>query len=194
MSRVERSEITEKSEKRRLFARPEGELMWQGRLLVYVGTAILTITLIMCIFLMLPKFLGLKTYLVASGSMEPTIPVGSMIFSREVNPANLVEGDVIVFLKAEEDNVPITHRVLENDKDAKTIVTKGDHNPDLDPMPIQYNNVIGKVVWHTPAIGALTAPLTRPVGKLVMLLIVLERSLVTEVGSRLKKHRKKPTH
>ena len=199
MSRVDRNENTHKAPTSRKltdniksrFGREESDLTWQGRVLVSVGTAILALTLIMYIFLMMPKFLGLKTYLVASGSMEPTIPVGSMIFSREVNPANLAEGDIIVFLKAEEDNVPITHRVLSNDKDAKTIVTKGDHNPDLDPMPIQYNNVIGKVVWHTPAIGALTAPLTRPVGKLVMLLIVLEGFLFTEVGSRLKKHRKR---
>lgn len=162
-------------------------LTWQGRLLVYVGTVILALTLILCLFLMLPKFLGIKNYLVASGSMEPTIPVGSMIYSKEVNPVNISEGDIIVFLKAEEDNVPITHRVLSNDPDAKILVTKGDANASLDPMPIQYNNVIGKVIWHTPALGALTAPLTKVTGKAVMLLIVIEGFLFTEVGSRLRK-------
>ena len=193
MSRVDRNgeSYGKGTERKKRFGRPDGELLWQGKLLLSVGTAILGLTLILCIFLMLPKFLGIKTYLVASGSMEPTIPIGSMIFSREVNPANLAEGDVIVFLKAEEDNVPITHRVLSNDKDAKTIITKGDHNPDLDPMPIQYNNVIGKVIWHTPVLGVLGAPLTKPIGKIVMLLIVLEGFLFTEVGSRLTKHRKK---
>ena len=147
----------------------KNELTWQGKLLLSVGTAILALTLILCLFLMLPKFLGIKNYLVASGSMEPTIPIGSMIYSKEVNPVNLKEGDIVVFLKAEEDNVPITHRVLDNDEDAKTLITKGDHNVNSDPMPVLYNNVIGKVIWHTPALGVLTLPLTKLSGKLVML-------------------------
>lgn len=171
----------------KVIGKGDSNLTWQGKLLLGVGTAILGITLILCIFLMMPKFLGIKTYLVASGSMEPTIPVGSMIYCKEVNPVNLNEDDIIVFFKDEDDSVPITHRVISNDSDAKTIVTKGDANPDLDPIPIQYNNVIGKVIWHTPALGVLTAPLTKPLGKALMLLIVLEGFLFAEVGSRMRK-------
>ena len=165
----------------------EGELTAQGKLLLGVGTAILAVTLIMCVFLMLPSFLGIKTYLVASGSMEPTIPVGSMIYAKEVNPVNLEVDDIIVFLKKEADNVPITHRVVSNDKDAKTIITKGVNNANADPNPIQYNNVIGRVIWHTPGLGILTGPLSKPIGKMVMILIVFEGFLFTEIGSRMRK-------
>lgn len=167
------------------------KLTRRGRILTSVGTVILALSLIFCVMLILPRVLGFKTYLVASGSMVPTIPVGSMIYAREVNPVNLETDDVIVFFKDNDQDVPITHRVIENNVDSRSIITKGDANANPDRSPIQYNNVVGKVVWHVPVLGLMALPLTKPLGKAIAVLLVLEGFLFTEVGGRMRKKQPK---
>lgn len=44
-----------------------------------------------------PKIMGYQTYDVLTGSMEPELPVGSLILVETVDPALLVEGDIITF-------------------------------------------------------------------------------------------------
>ena len=45
-----------------------------------LGTAILIFIILICIPFTIPKFLGGQIYTVISGSMEPEIPVGSLVY------------------------------------------------------------------------------------------------------------------
>ena len=108
-----------------------------------------------------PRLAGIKTYVVISGSMEPAIPVGNMVYSKEVDPATLETGDVIVFYSSNAlqggtdagDVIPITNRVVSNDIAAQEITTKGDANEQNDISKVIYMNVEGKVIFHVPHLG-----------------------------------------
>ena len=114
-----------------------------------------------CLILVIPKLAGYDAYVVVSGSMEPNIPVGSIVYSKETDPAQLQTGDVIVFIMPSRGTTPITHRVVSNDTNKGEIVTKGDANEHEDAAPVTYDNVIGKVAAHIPRVGFTAAMFTR---------------------------------
>ena len=168
-----------------------------GRLLDILGTLIMAAAVILCLVLAVPRFAGVQTYIVVSGSMEPAIPVGSLVYSRETEPQTLAPGDVIVFYStdaaesaggsADGSAVPITHRVVENHTDKGEIITKGDANAANDLFPTAYANVEGKVVLHIPKLGFLAAPVATMGGKIAVMMVILAGYLLTEAGSRMKK-------
>ena len=157
-----------------------------GRILSAAGTVIMALVVAACLGLVIPKVAGYEGYVVVSGSMEPAIPVGSIVFSKETDPSTLQTGDVIVFVDESRCTTPITHRVVSNDTAAGTIVTKGDANEREDLNPVTYSNVIGKVAVHIPKAGAYAALITTALGKVILLLLLLEGWLFKEIGRRLK--------
>ena len=67
-----------------------------GRLLSVMGVILILIVIAACLTLVIPKAAGYEAYVVVSGSMEPNIPVGSLVYSEKTDPALLRAGDVIV--------------------------------------------------------------------------------------------------
>ena len=61
-----------------------------GIILNIIGTAIIIAVIILCLMLTVPRFAGYTGYCVLTGSMEPTIPVGSLIYSKPTDPALLL--------------------------------------------------------------------------------------------------------
>ena len=152
-----------------------------------IGVIIIVIVASACLSIVIPKLAGYNVYVVVSGSMEPAIPVGSIVYSKEVDPAQLQTGDVIVFTDPARGTTPITHRVVTNDTGTKTIITKGDANEREDANPVTYNHVIGIVTRHVPRIGFTAAMFTSLLGKVTAGLLLLEAWLLIEIGSRLMK-------
>ena len=166
-----------------------------GRLLTVIGSVILAAAIIVCLALAAPRLAGIDSYVVVSGSMEPAIPVGSMVYSKACDPAELGEGDIIVFYETMGSGVPVTHRIVENDTDKGEIITKGDANAQADLAPVIYNNVTGKVVMHVPYLGLLAAPLSTMILSLLLnameviaaAMIIIAGYLLTEAGARLRR-------
>ena len=160
---------------------------------------ILWAAILLLLVLAAPRLAGIKTYVVISGSMEPAIPVGSMVYSKEVDPATLETGDVIVFYSSNSlqgaestgEMIPITHRVVENDTTAGEITTKGDANEQSDMSKVTYINVEGKVIFHIPYLGHMAAPLATTMGKIALAMIVLAGYLLAEVGSSGRRNKQK---
>ena len=183
MSRVERNqalyrELEEES------ASGNGRPGLTGTILKSTGAAMMVLVVVMCLSFVIPKLFGYNAYVVVSGSMEPTIPVGSLVYAHETDPSTLNEGDVIVFINPERGTTPITHRVMSNDTASQTIVTKGDANEREDMNPATYDNVIGKVMYHMPRVGFAASFMTSALGKLIMALVMLEAWLLIEIGRR----------
>jgi signal peptidase len=88
---------------------------------------------------------GMHSYIVQTGSMEPQIHVGSVVFTRP-NTYNI--GDIITFNRG---TITVTHRLV-GEKNNQYI-TKGDANKIADPEPVNKNDVIGKDVLIVPYIG-----------------------------------------
>ena len=68
-----------------------------GRIFGAVGTTMIVIVVLLCCLLVVPKFFGYQMYHVLSGSMEPEIPVGSLICVQEGEPEAVQDEEVIAF-------------------------------------------------------------------------------------------------
>lgn len=149
---------------------------------------VLGIMLILCVILLMlppfmPKLLGIEVYNVVSGSMEPAIPVGSMVFIQPADPETIEDGEVIAFYS---NGVVVTHRVVENQRLAKRFVTKGDANELEDMNRLDYEYLLGRVVYHVPVLGDVTAHLTTPLGKIYLFAIILCGLLFNVIAGRLR--------
>ena len=133
-----------------------------------IGTVLLIILIISCLPLTLPKAFGYQMYTVISGSMEPALPVGSLVYVKYQEPESIEKKDIIAFYGSNESSSIITHRVVYNKKLSGEFVTKGDANKEKDMNPISYNQYMGKVVLMIPVIGGVAQTLTTGSGKIVL--------------------------
>lgn len=96
---------------------------------------------------------NIQLKIVQSGSMEPNIPVGSVIL---IKPSlQYAVGDVITFGPETAKKIPTTHRIVSIQKQAGVThyTTKGDANEEADQSSIPEKEIIGKVMVHVPYIG-----------------------------------------
>ena len=150
----------------------------------FIGTFILIAVIAAFLPLTLPRAIGWEAYEVVSGSMEPEIPVGSMIYAKAAGPEEIGEGDIIVFQK---NGAVITHRVVRDCPEEKEFITKGDANQGEDMTPTPYGSLIGKVVFHIPYAGVLMTMLSGTTGKIYAVLFAVCGVLLRMVGGILEK-------
>jgi signal peptidase len=109
---------------------------------------------------------------VYTGSMEPAIPVGSVVVIKPVDTETLKTGDIICFKLSEPTS--ITHRIFNVTDEG--FITKGDANEGPDQWTVKKENVMGKVILTIPYIGYIGYFVRTPIG--LILLIVLPASLI----------------
>ncbi len=99
------------------------------------------------------RLLGIRTYTVLSGSMEPAIPTGTLLLVGPVNPRKLEENDIITFRLG--DSLTATHRIVSVHKtaDGLQFQTKGDANSAADGKWVHENEVIGSPFLFIPGAG-----------------------------------------
>ncbi len=127
------------------------------------------ILLISVILLMLPlavlRVLGCEAYSVISGSMEPSVPVNSLVVVRHADPLEISAGDVIAFRAGD---TVIIHRVVTNLRETHELTTKGDANIREDLGRVMYRDVIGKAVFHINDMGLFFEYLSGTKGKIYL--------------------------
>lgn len=96
--------------------------------------------------------LHIRSFIVLTGSMQPTIPIGSVAFVHQQSRYQL--GDVVTYKKG---NVTVTHRVIQIVEDASGVVyrTQGDANNTPDGELVKQANVIGKGIFQIQYIGKI---------------------------------------
>ncbi len=111
-----------------------------------------------------PTVLGYRLYSVESGSMEPTLPVGSLIAIKSVPASSLNPGDIILYQKG--NNLPVTHRIddIAANGDSLTFTTKGDANKVVDPNPVEARHVQGRVTVVIPYAAGIMGFFKTPYG------------------------------
>jgi len=128
---------------------------------------------------------------VVSGSMEPQIHEGDMLFVMGIEPENIKSGtiedktgDIIVFNAqwpfAPLD--PIVHRVINKYQEGDTwyFETKGDANAIPDRDRVSEDDIIGVVVGGIPYIGWVKIFLTES-GLLIPLLVIISALLIISI-------------
>ena len=128
----------------------------KAKALSAVATVLLLAVMAVALPFSVPKLFGYQIYNVLTQSMEPAMPVGSAIYVKRCDPQALRQGEIITYRLSEATGLVQTHRVVENDTQAKQLITKVDANalPDVDP--VSYERVVGKVVVCIPVLGTVS--------------------------------------
>lgn len=127
-----------------------------------LSTVVLIVLAVGAAVILVPMLLGYKELAVLSGSMEPSIPVGSLVYVKPVQASELQPNDVCTY-RLKDGSTFVTHRVIRMDTQAKTIVTKGDAN-ETDDGEVMFDQVYGKAEFHLPLVGHLIVNIKTPVG------------------------------
>lgn len=176
---------------------------------------IITITFYIIVFMMLfyivinsffpdqsINYLGFKSYVVISPSMDPVISVNDLVFVVKVDEEELEVGDIISFYTYLPTNQideygdtiylksVVTHYlgeiVISDDetiyKTHRAGVPENSYDDwnDIhgDPTEITYNDIIGKVSFTIPSIGVILKIFTNPI---MVILIVVNISIIVTV-------------
>ena len=170
----------------------KGKVTPLGKAISFIGSFIMWAVILLCLVIMAPRLAGIKSFVVISGSMEPAIPVGCMVYAKDVDPKTLIPGDIIVYYKLPDGSgtnvTPVTHRVVENNTESGEITTKGDANERPDLAPVKYNNVEGKVIYAMRRLGYLAAPLSSTTGKVAAFMVILAGYLLSEAGNKMRRY------
>ncbi len=128
----------------------------------FLSTILLIVLFALAVLLIGPTLIGMKSMAVLSGSMEPKIPVGSIVYVEDVEPSTLQTGDVITYSIS--GSTMVTHRVVEVDAENQSIITKGDANEVEDGAPVTFSQVVGKMKMHVPYLGYISIYIRTPLG------------------------------
>ena len=150
-----------------------------------IGTLILIAVIGISIPLALPRILGYEVYYIESGSMEPTLPVGSVVYVEYVNPREVETDDIIAF---QYDGAVVTHRVVQNQYFSEEIITKGDANETQDINPVPYRQLIGRVKYHIPYIGPIMMVAASEVGKVYLMVLAFCGVMFNVLAGRMRAH------
>jgi len=123
-------------------------------------------------------------YIVASGSMIPTLNISDfVIINHNIPFSNLKVGDIIVFnspgsLIPNEQHETIVHRIvhISTGIEGRVITTKGDANDGSIPYidyPLREQNYIGKVVYVIPKLGLVTKMLSPPTNYYIIIGVIM---------------------
>lgn len=128
-----------------------------------------------------PKFFGINPYVILSGSMEPGIPTGSVVYI-DTHDKDVHEGDIIAFQAGAGKGAMVTHRAVKINADG-TITTKGDNNEVEDLAPLSPEYVVGKYKFHIPKLGAIMNELDNKKKIVIAVFLILANIAMFGTGS-----------
>ena len=102
------------------------------------------------------SLMGYKAFIVLSDSMSATdFDAGDLVLTKDVNPAELQEGDIIAYISENPDNYGevVTHKIRTVNPDG-TFTTYGTTTDTDDAYPVSWEQVLGKYDRAIPKVGA----------------------------------------
>lgn len=112
-----------------------------------------------------PSVLGVRTAVVLTGSMEPSIRANDLVVVRR--QASYSVGDVVMFRSGAS---TVTHRITQVTPEGYR--TKGDANNTEDAGVTPPEDVLGRVVLTLHGVGAAVQFLKTPLGALCLVLLI----------------------
>jgi signal peptidase len=131
--------------------------VWPRRILDIVGYLALALCLALLGSLLTvaaTNLLGYENYVIYSGSMEPTLKVGSLLLTRPVDVDDLRVGDVITY-RSPGNHTTLTHRIvgMRQENGEWVFETKGDASLTPDPREIILRGRVSKMAFDIPYLG-----------------------------------------
>lgn len=158
------------------------------KLLHVVGFVVLIAIVLAFVIFAVPQVVGAEqSYVVLSGSMEPSISAGDVVIVDSVETETIGEGDVITFEPPSDHEQAgterVTHRVLEVVEQDNGIHfrTKGDANEEADQALVPAENVVGQVMLTIPKMGYVSQFAGSDQGLLLLVIIPAALLIISEV-------------
>lgn len=132
----------------------------KSNIIKYTTTVILILAVLLCVHVLRQviqkgyvSFGPYSTFRVVTGSMEPTLPIGSLLICKAVDVQEIQVGDIVCFRSygITDSTAVITHRVtavLSGENGDILLQTKGDANLVADGVLVSERNLIGKVTTY----------------------------------------------
>jgi signal peptidase I len=125
-----------------------------------LGVGVCCVALIVAaagVLVVAPRLVHGTALTVLTGSMTPTLQVGSVVIDRPVDPGTLHVGDIATYQKAPGVAEYITHRIvaINAHTDPVSFTFKGDANRGPDPTPVPATAIRGKVWFDVPYLGSI---------------------------------------
>ena len=153
----------------------------KARLLSAAAAALILALILAALPLTIPKLFGYQIYNVLTSSMTPALPPGSAIYVKACDAQDLEPGDIITFTLSSSTTLVETHRVVENDWQARQLVTKGDANNVVDRYDVDSRDLLGKVVWSSLILGKIVRLVSNPLIFVPIILVPLAIILITNL-------------
>ena len=131
------------------------------KLTSYIITALLVLAVILCVYVVAQvlargyvKFGPYSLFRVVTGSMEPAMPIGTLLVSKAVDIGQIEVGDIVCFRATVMGRLGevVTHRVINIATGTDGLIlleTKGDANLVADIQYVTQNNLVGRVAWYS---------------------------------------------
>jgi len=125
------------------------------KILEWTIFGILVFTFLVVLSPLLPTKKYIYTYIVATGSMSPTIKAGSIAIVKPAKVEALKKGDIITFTSPRDAKQTILHRIFEVKKSGKffSFLTKGDNNNDKDSWTVPSVLIKEQLITSIPYLG-----------------------------------------
>ena len=151
------------------------------------------ITVVSVLFIGVNLIAGAKGYAVTSNSMAETLNRGDVVFVRKISFDELQPGDVVT-VRSTGGKFHFTHRVVEIDKEKRTVTTRGDANNADDPMPTEEERIVGKMWYRLPILGYLSIfflNFSRTAGLIALATVAVVLVLVNTIIIKIKSKKKR---
>jgi signal peptidase len=160
-----------------------------ARITIWLLLGIIAIMVILSLFPIsgLPRILTVE-----SGSMEPAISRGSLVFVLTDNKYELNDIVTYISLDANLSEVLITHRVIRIENTDNSDIyyhTKGDANNVEDLDAVNFDMIVGKVIFFIPILGFLVSFAKTKLGVILLIVIpclVLAYGEIKNIGKEVK--------
>ncbi len=108
--------------------------------IVHIFSLIIYVLISIYVVICIPVIFGYKPLVVLSGSMEPKLKEGGIIYYKKTDIDKLKVGDIITFKI--NGNTIVSHRIEKINEN--TFVTKGDANNTVDREEVPFDDYLGK--------------------------------------------------
>lgn len=141
------------------------------KILKVVAVIIMVVLAGLMLLTLAPESGGYKALVVTSGSMEPAVPAGSMIFIKKAE--SIQKNDIVTFRMGLDPKSLTTHRVIDvKEVKGKTMYqTKGDAVKELDIELVSAERVAGKMIFFIPLVGYPVAFVKTQMGVVMLVLM-----------------------
>lgn len=141
---------------RRRYVKEHGVLYYVGLGLSF-GLLALVLLLAGAVVLV-PAVTGSTPYTILTSSMEPSMPPGTLVIVKPIDPQEIKIGTVVTYQLYSGEKDVVTHRVLEIQAPTlpggdPSFITKGDANSEPDAKPVMAVQVRGAVWYSVPWVG-----------------------------------------